>query len=200
MGGVDRRPEGLTAVKEKTGINLGSGHWKLDGWINVDLDVSGNPEVCADLSAGLPFSSGVADFLHTEDFLDQLELEQAYRFLAECHRVLKPGGVMRVLTPDLGMLARLYTEDPGRLCHLWTTYVGVPLRTGTAGEVFNLGMRHAGHTFVYDAETFIRVMRDAGFVARRAAYNQSEVPELRDLDLRNPDNAISMYFDCYRAD
>ncbi len=187
-------------MTDKTRINLGSGHWKLEGWINVDLDFSSGPDLCADLSAGLPFHSGVADFLHTEDFLDQLDLEQARRFLEECHRILKTGGVMRVLTPDLETMARLYLHDPDRLCGLWNDYVGVPLRTGTAGEVFNLGMRHAGHTFLYDAETFTRVMSDCGFEARRAAFNESELPDLRNLDLRSPDNAISMYFDCYRRE
>jgi hypothetical protein len=42
-------------------INLGSGHWKFEGWVNVDLDAGSAPEVCADLSAGLPFQTGVAD-------------------------------------------------------------------------------------------------------------------------------------------
>ncbi|NIP18342.1 MAG: methyltransferase domain-containing protein [Xanthomonadales bacterium] len=183
-----------------TKINLGSGHWKLPGWVNVDLDLSGDPEVCADLSAGLPFRDAVAEFMHTEDFLDQLELEHAYGFLRECHRVLKPGGVLRVLTPDLETMARLYMEEPDRLRDLWCNFVGVPLSAGTAGEVFNLGMRHAGHTFIYDAETFREVLSGCGFDARRVAYNQSEKPELRSLDLRSPENAISMYFDCYRLE
>jgi len=183
---------------EKTKINLGSGHWKLEGWVNVDLDLPSRPEVCADLSAALPFRDGVADFMHTEDFLDQLDLEPALGFLRECRRILKPRGVLRILTPDLEKMARLYLEAPDRLLELWKTFVGIPLAADTAGEVFNLGMRFAGHTFVYDGQTFSKVLADAGFDARRVEYNQSEVPELQGLDLRSPDNAISMYFDCYR--
>ena len=179
-------------------INLGSGHWKLEDWVNVDIDLASQPEVCADLAGGLPFASGVARLMHTEDFIDQLKLEKAAAFLRECHRILAPGGVLRVLTPDMRKLARLYLDDPEQLKTLWKRFVGVPLLLDSAGEVFNLGMRFAGHTFLYDEETFRALAAHCGFDARRVEYNQSEVPELSGLDLRSPENAVSLYFDCYR--
>jgi len=185
-------------MKELAKINLGSGHWKLDGWVNVDIDIASQPDVCADLAAGLPFAGGVARLMHTEDFIDQLTLENAAAFLRECHRILSPGGVLRVLTPDLRKLAELYLDDPDRLKYLWTSFVGVPLSLGTEGEIFNLGMRFAGHTFLYDESTFKTLASRCGFEARRVGFQQSEVPELRGLDLRSPENAVSIYFDCYR--
>lgn len=157
------------------------------------------PHVCVNLSQILPFSDGVADLMHTEDFIDQLELENARLFLLECHRVLKPGGVIRILTPDLERLARLYLEDQDQLKHLWNEHVGVPLKLGTAAEVFNIGMRFAGHTFLYDVETFTKLASECGFDARRVNYQESEIADLRGLDLRSPENAVSMYFDCYKV-
>jgi len=185
-------------MKDLAKINLGSGHWKLEDWINVDIDIESQPDVCADLAGGLPFASGVARLMHTEDFIDQLTLENAAAFLSECHRILAPGGVLRVLTPDMRRLARLYLDDPEQLNTLWKRFVGVPLLLDTAGEVFNLGMRFAGHTFLYDEETFKALAARCGFDARRVEYRHSEVPELRGLDLRSPENAVSLYFDCYR--
>lgn len=179
-------------------INLGSGHWKIDGWVNVDLDLGSRPEVCADLSVGLPFRSACADFMHTEDFIDQLDLERAVSFLRECHRILKPGGVLRVLTPDVEQLARLYLHQPEALKALWREHVRVPLRYGTAGEILNAGMRFAGHTFLYDAETFTQLARDCGFEARQVSFQSSEFPQLQGHDLRSPENAISLYHDCYK--
>jgi predicted SAM-dependent methyltransferase len=185
-------------MKNLVKINLGSGHWKLQDWVNVDIDLASQPDVCADLAGGLPFASGVASLMHTEDFIDQLTLEKAAAFLRECHRILAPGGVLRVLTPDMRKLARLYLDDPEQLKTLWKRFVGVPLLLDSAGEVFNLGMRFAGHTFLYDEETFRALAAGCGFDARRVDYRQSEVPELRGLDLRSPENAVSLYFDCYR--
>lgn len=187
-------------MNTKIKINLGSGHWKLDDWVNVDIDRESQPDVCANLASALPFANNVARLMHTEDFIDQLVLEQAAGFLRECHRILSPGGVLRVLTPDMRKLADLYLNDPAQLKTLWNSFVGVPLSLGTSGEIFNIGMRFAGHTFLYDEETFKALASRCGFDARRVEYQQSEEPELRGLDLRSPENAISMYFDCYRQD
>jgi len=184
--------------KQKILINLGSGHWKLDGWVNIDLDSDSRPDVCANLSCSLPFRDGCVDFMHSEDFIDQLTLEQASRFLRECHRILKPGGVIRVLTPDVEQLAEMYLHRPEALKALWREHVGVPLRYGTAAEILNLGMRFAGHTFLYDAETFAQLAADCGFRAERVSFQTSEFPELRGHDLRSPENAISLYHDCYK--
>jgi len=185
-------------MDKKLKINLGSGHWKFEGWVNVDIDHGSKPDVVADLAADLPFADGVARLMHSEDFIDQLELDQAAAFLRECHRILAPGGVFRVLTPDMQKLAHLYLHEPHRLKTLWKSFVGVPLSLDTPGEIFNIGMRFAGHKLLYDAETYQALAAKCGFDAHRMEYQHSDEPELRGLDLRSPTNAVSMYFDCYR--
>ncbi|MDX1557108.1 MAG: hypothetical protein R3212_13845 [Xanthomonadales bacterium] len=179
-------------------INLGSGHWKLEGWVNVDIDPESRPDVLADLSAPLPFSNACAAFMHTEDFIDQLELDGAAAFLRECHRVLAPGGVLRVLTPDVEKLCEMYVSRPEALKALWRDHVGVPLTFGTAAEIVNVGMRFAGHTFMYDAETLSKLAESCGFEARQVTFQESECDELRGLDLRSPETAISLYFDLHK--
>jgi len=184
---------------DKVMINLGSGHWKFDGWINVDLDLESRPDVCVDLSAGLPFRDTCANFMHTEDFIDQLDQAQACRFMRECHRILKPGGVIRVLTPDLEQLTQMYLNQPEALKTLWNDHVKVPLVFGTAAEILNIGIRFAGHQFLYDAETFTQLASECGFRAERVSYQSSAHQELRNHDLRSPDNAISLYHDCHKS-
>jgi SAM-dependent methyltransferase len=176
-------------------INFGSGPYPLAGWINVDLDPAGRPEVVADLGRNLPFATGVADFIHSEDFIAQLDPLPLTGFLRECRRILKPTGAMRLLTPDLARFARMYLEEPERLVRIWNTFIGVPLDTGTAGEVLNLGMRLAGR-FQYDFESLSGIAATAGFDAVAVSYNESRFEALRGLDLRRTDEAVSMYVDC----
>lgn len=179
-------------------INLGSGHWKFDGWVNVDLDLESQPDVCVDLSGGLPFRDSCADFMHTEDFIDQLDQSHAIQFLCECHRILKPGGVIRVLTPDVEQLANMYLNEPEALKTLWRQHVAIPLQFDTAAEILNMGMRFAGHQFLYDAETFSKLAAECGFEAKRVTFQNSEFEALRERDLRGPGAAISLYHDCYK--
>jgi predicted SAM-dependent methyltransferase len=181
-------------------INFGSGTFPLPGWVNVDADPDCNPDVLADLSSfPLPFPDACAQYLHSEDFFDQLNVDQAYDFLHECHRILAPGGVMRLLTPDLGRLVDLYQRKDPELLRLWTTFVGLPLRTGSLCEIMNLAMRLGGHTFLWDAPTLTASMAECGFEARPVRSGESAEEALRGLDLRNPQNSASMFFDCYRV-
>lgn len=177
-------------------INFGSGPGPVPGWINVDLDPGYRPDVAADLSRDLPFATACADFLHTEDFIVALDLAGGEHFLKECRRLLRPGGVLRLLTPDLEKFARCYLERPQWLVDTWNTYVGVPLRVGTACEVMNVGLRMAGQ-FHYDRDTFRRLAAACGLRAEEVTYNQSRYPELCGLDLRPPEDSISMYFECH---
>ena len=176
-------------------LNFGSGPHPVAGWINIDLDRAACPDVVADFTRPLPFADGCADYLHTEDFIAQLEPDDLQRFLRECRRVLKPSGALRVLTPDLARFARMYLEDPDHLIRIWDTFVGVKLVTRSACEVFNLGMKLAGR-FQYDRSTFAAIAHAAGFDTAAVGYNESRFAALRGLDLRRPDEAVSMYLEC----
>jgi predicted SAM-dependent methyltransferase len=179
-------------------ISLGSGGVRFPGWLHVDADPQWNPDVLADLSAPLPFADGYADFLQSEDFIGQLSFEQADAFGRGCQRVLKPGGVMRLLTPDLRLLARLYLAGDLRLRELWEREVAIPLHTRTLGELVHKALTFADQKSFYDEETLRALLEPAGFEVHRVAYNQSAYPELRGLDQRSPENAISLYLDCVK--
>jgi SAM-dependent methyltransferase len=177
-------------------VNFGSGPHRLDGWINVDLDPEGRPDVIADLGEALPFATGAVDFIFSEDTIAYLGLDAVRVFLAECRRVLKPDGAMRVLTPDLAKLARMYLDEPAALVALWDRTVGVPATTGTACEVFNHAMELAGN-FHLDGPTLRQLAHAAGFTAVPVRYRESRYPALSGLDLRRPDDSVSMYHEFY---
>lgn len=182
----------------KIKVHFGCGYNKLNDWINVDIDKSCKPDVIADLRQNLPFKSRSVDYIHSEDFVDQLELEKASTFFKECHRILKERGVMRVLTPNLRQFAKRYVKGDKGLLKLWDEQIGLPLKTRGLCEIFNLGMRLGGHTFLYDGETLIHVLRECGFEPKKAGYNRSEESDLSGLDIRSPQTAISLYYDCYK--
>jgi len=110
--------------------------------------------------------------------------------LRECFRVLKQGGYMRLLTPDLEKFAADYlNRDEAHF--QW--YVD-SFRCRTWAEAFNIGMRMGGHTFLYDQETLDMVLAEIGFEFKEVRPNESECPDLRGIDIRL--EGISIYREC----
>ena len=66
--------------------------------------------ICWDLRKGIPCPNDTFDVVYHSHFLEHLELEAARAFLGECHRVIKPGGVLRVVVPDIETVTRRYLE------------------------------------------------------------------------------------------
>jgi predicted SAM-dependent methyltransferase len=177
-------------LPNKTALHLGSGAYHIEGWINVDL-IQDRPDVVADLTRTLPFASESADYIHTEDFIEHVELEHGRAFLRECFRVLRPRGVMRLLTPDLDALVRRVYLDRERRHIAWCAN---SFGTTSAAEALNMHMRMNGdHRFIYDDELLAREMKAAGFRVRRVRYNRSPEPFLRFLDVR--DFGLNLFFE-----
>ena len=57
------------------------------------------------------FPENTFDFIYSEHFLEHLFIDEALELLKESRRILKPGGVMRIVTPDADL--RIY-EKPER--------------------------------------------------------------------------------------
>ncbi len=91
-------------------LNLGcGGHYHPD-WINMDISPS-NPDVInCDLSRGIPMDNDSVDVVYHSHVIEHFRKDDATRFMNECHRVLKPGGILRVATPDLEQICRTYLE------------------------------------------------------------------------------------------
>jgi SAM-dependent methyltransferase len=71
-------------------LNIGCGHERRDGFINLDLAMTPAVDVRADMLR-LPFASGSIDTIAAQDVLEHVEIAPAMRELA---RVLRPGGTL----------------------------------------------------------------------------------------------------------
>jgi predicted SAM-dependent methyltransferase len=171
-------------------INLGSGTELKEGYLNVDIFPGG--DVTLDLRKGLPFASASCGRIFSEHFLEHLDhLEypnigypsDARRILAECFRVLRPGGLLSLSVPDAEWPV---VDYPGGL--------DAPFyKTGMDGNWFPRGItrmeainryfRQAGeHPFMYDFETLQQLLQPLGFVdIQRRLYDPAEDSKIRRL-------------------
>jgi SAM-dependent methyltransferase len=68
-----------------------------------------------DLRGTFPFPDDYFDGVYHSHVLEHFTLSDGRRFIGECRRVLKPGGVLRVAVPDLAGICRLYLETLAKL-------------------------------------------------------------------------------------
>ena len=64
-----------------------------------------------DLSTGIPFKSDSIDMVYHSHILEHLDRDVAEKFLREVKRVLKPGGIHRIVVPDLEKSCRAYIAN-----------------------------------------------------------------------------------------
>ena len=99
----------LSEVKLKM-LNLGCGNRFHPDWVNVDF-VKTAPEVIQhDLKKGIPFDDNSFDVVYHSHLLEHFPKNLAVFFIKECFRVLKPGGIIRVVVPDLENITRTYLQ------------------------------------------------------------------------------------------
>lgn len=81
-------------------INLGSGHKKLKGYINVDINPETQPNVCMDCYEYLKTLPTNSVFMvYSSHYLEHIEPQHYLPFLEELHRVTKPAGEWDFVLP-----------------------------------------------------------------------------------------------------
>ena len=172
------------------GLALGSGHHPPAGWLATDLDPGvAKGVIYLDVTEPFPFPDASFDRIHSEHLIEHVALRGGRAMLAECRRVLRPGGRLRIATPDLARLASLVTSLSGPAPE-GADYVAWIARTFNderleprPADVFNHGMRAWGHVFLYDEGTLRDELTRAGFAAvTRHAMNESDDPRMRGLE------------------
>lgn len=191
-------------------LNLGCGANRPAGWINVDcslnsllqtLPLVGKPLArlligstmydsanvrYMNLNKRWPYSDGAVDLVYGSHVFEHLALPTTRLFLAEARRCLKPGGVIRLVVPDLYAAAKqyvdLYEQRPGdhteRLLYVLNLH---QLNAYSENEGrfrrflgFMQGYPHQ-HKYMYDRHSLRRRLQDVGFVdILEASYAKSE--------------------------
>ena len=102
-------------------LNLGCGtnYSTQQEWTNIDFTADGEAVIAHNLLKGIPFTDHSFDAVYHSHVLEHFSKDDGEIFTAECFRVLKPGGVLRIAVPDLETIVRNYlklldnlTNDP----------------------------------------------------------------------------------------
>ncbi len=154
------------AVAAPKKLHVGCGPHHLEGWLNADLFPRGS-QIRLDATRRFPLDDNTFDFVYTEHMIEHIPWTAALYMLTEIHRVLKPGGVLRVATPNMEFLTSLLQRDLPVTSETYLQHnrkVMTPWAPAASGIfIFNHFMRSWGHQFIYDSATLTSTMERAGF-------------------------------------
>jgi SAM-dependent methyltransferase len=180
------RELGIGAGTRGLKLHIGCGKGHLPDWINIDVHPA---PLALNVLRGLPFAAGSASHVFVSHLLEHLYYPRDVRpFLAELHRVLVPGGVVRVVVPDIEQCIAAYaSRDPQFFAsrrETWPWWPENPTRLEDFLAYAGAGPEPAylfeSHKYGYDLETLQRVLGDAGFVdVIASSYMGSAHPALR---------------------
>jgi predicted SAM-dependent methyltransferase len=178
-------------------LQIGTGRNALKGWLNTDRDTAVSKEtVFMDAQKKFLFAESTFDYIFCEHFIEHLDYWNGLRFIQECHRVLKPGGKLRISTPDLCFLIDLFAENKTELQH---RYIKWAVDSQTDFDIYldtfviNNFFRSWGHKFIYDYKTLKDSMTRCGFINIRQ-YNPGESDDKNLRGIESHDHEIGKEF------
>lgn len=91
-------------------LNLGCGNNYHKDWTNVDFFPEDKNVISTNLLNGIPFPDATFDVVYHSHVLEHFTKKDAVAFINECYRVLKSGGIIRVVLPDLAGIIKEYVR------------------------------------------------------------------------------------------
>lgn len=131
-------------------LNLGCGRDYRQGWINVDADKNIKADNYFDLRKKFPFKNGSFDYILAQDVLEHFSKTETKKFLAECGRVLKISGRIKIRTPNIFRIFKQFKRDPEVL---------IKFIYGDTGQNSDLG----SHKYAYTPTDLTKLLRFSGF-------------------------------------
>lgn len=142
-----------------------------------------------DIRKGLPLADGSADGVYASHVLEHLTLTDCAIALRNTLRLLKPGGLFRLVVPDLEGRARQYLQrlDGGDAqANSWfmrKAGLGAERHSRGVAALARAAFGNSAHLWMWDHRSMAAALRQAGFVdVRRCRFSDCADPAFRDVE------------------
>jgi predicted SAM-dependent methyltransferase len=207
------RPPNRYSANAKLKINIGCGLSGTPGWCNID----NSPTIPLsrlklgrllfrtpawpkdvrrhDVKKGLPFADQSVSCIYSSHTFEHFSWAESLAVAKECFRVLRPGGVLRVVVPDLRLIAREYLRDSDPMAS--HRFVDRLLLRHTIHDLFHRG---AHHSQMFDESSLIALLRRAGFEQPAVSnFMQSRIADITLIELEQRKHE-SLYVESVRQE
>lgn len=189
-------------------LQIGTGPNPLPGWLNTTLTPFQPGTIFLDASRPFPIPDASFALVFGEHVIEHLEFHEAALMLDECFRVLRPGGRLRLATPDLAQIIALYTHPEAAPQNAYIRWIMDTFRPQIGeynpAHAINQSFHGWRHKFIYDAPTLLQALENAGFSGiQRLEPGESGDERLRGIeqhgDLVDNDSAMRYETMVYEA-
>lgn len=160
MAASRRRIAALVSSPRELWLDLGGGSAGSGGWLTVDM--TRECDIFWDLRLGLPFPDGRVSRIYSSHFFEHLSFREGQAMLAECLRVLRPGGSFSICVPN----AELYIDGYlGRreLPDEWFGWEPAYNQTTRIDALNYIAYMGGEHKYMFDQENLLHILRTSGF-------------------------------------
>src|SRR4051794_9240326 len=173
---------------------------KRAGW--VVTNVNAVTPLYLDATQRWPIEDGALSRVYADNVIEHVPLPAGRAMLAEAHRCLQPGGVIRLVTPDIRKHVELYlTGAPEVREEVSAYYRGLGLAVEHPVDLVRIPIGSFGHHtgYVYDFATLRKELETAGFHdVVSCAINESAHEDLAGIDQRSGESAVQMAVEATR--
>jgi predicted SAM-dependent methyltransferase len=154
-------------------LYVGCGNHRLKGFLHVEVNVGkqfkkggdvGAPDILADITKHIPLESNSVSLIFSRATLEHLTFTELINHFIECHRLLKKGGVVRMLVPDFDIMIKNYMERSENLEQaIRETEVDplIPIENHT--DLFIQRVLYHDHFYLHNFDTLSRLLTKCGF-------------------------------------
>lgn len=171
-----------------------------DGWIVTNVNAVTRNYL--DATTAWPLEDGSVSHVYSDNVVEHVTLQGARVWFAEAFRCLQPGGVIRLVTPDLRAHVDKYLAgvapkgDPSA-----KVYEEIGLTVDHPIDWVRIPIAEFGHHhgYLWDFTTLAAELERAGFSnVQQFQHGQSDRPELRGIDLRADEGGVQLAVEAVR--
>jgi predicted SAM-dependent methyltransferase len=159
-------------------LNLGSGPRGIVSreWLNIDGFPDRAVQFYCDFSRPIPIPDEKLDGIFTEHVIEHFTYQGGKAVLTDCYRMLKPGGVIRIIVPDGRKILRSYFDDPQKIIEYKDAHSAQPMEAVNAWFY-----QRYEHQCIYDSPYLIQLLKGIGYSVVSEATFRETVFDLRDI-------------------
>ena len=163
-------------------LYVGCGTHRMDGFVHMELNPWKSmkhgstvpaPEILGDMVEHIPAEDGFFDLIFSRGTLEHLRYPELVNHLLEAYRVLRVGGVVRMVVPDFENFITCYRQG----VYFGDSWEMPEMPNEDHVDEFVRQMLYHDHYYLHNFTTLSRVLEKTGFVnIRECAPGDSSIP------------------------